>query len=246
MMLLKALSLSCLICIWSRGKIQLCHIAWRTQMKECKIIELLSMANSPKPCRIMNFSDAVQFIKVSLHFNYTSRFKGCKGHRKKIAISFFFFSIVITFWNADNISDSFVKRFHSTIATGILKASVQMLKISVLVLFLHFADAQNKPCEFLRFSSELITELRSILVWKVQSNNKPSLIKQKPHIFFSPYPFLPAFWLLIFFIEYDFTLCWECRDFASWLNLELTAMTRKKVSGNEEMTRKKRNNLFLL
>lgn len=114
-----------------------------------------------------------------------------------------------------------------------------MLKISVLVLFLHFADGQNKPCEFLRFSSELITELRSILVWKVQSNSKPSLIKQKPHIFFSPYPFLPAFWLLIFFIEYDFTLCWERRVFASWLNLELTAMTRKKVSGNEEMTRKK-------
>lgn len=98
-------------------------------MKESKIIEFLSMANSPKPCRIMYFSDAVQFIKVSLHFNYKSRFKGYKGHRKKIVLFFFFFSFVITSWNADNISDSFVKRFHSTIATGILKDSVEMLKI---------------------------------------------------------------------------------------------------------------------
>lgn len=52
-------------------------------MKGSEIIELLSMENSPKPCRIMYFSDAVQFIKVSLHFNYKSRFKGCKGRKKK-------------------------------------------------------------------------------------------------------------------------------------------------------------------
>lgn len=97
-------------------------------MKESKIIELLSLANSPKPSRIMYFSDVVQFIKVSLHFNYKNRFKGCKGHRKKTRISFFF-SVLITSQNADKISESFVKRFCSTIATGILKASVEMLKM---------------------------------------------------------------------------------------------------------------------
>lgn len=58
-------------------------------MKESKIIELLSMANSPKPCRIMYFSHAVQFIKVSLHFNYKSRFRASKGHGEK-NIDFFF------------------------------------------------------------------------------------------------------------------------------------------------------------
>lgn len=63
-------------------------------MRESKIIELLSMANSPKPCRIIYFSRALQFIKVSLHFNYKSRFRAFKGHReKKKAI---FFSFVIT------------------------------------------------------------------------------------------------------------------------------------------------------